>query len=272
MFRKITIFILLIFSSYANAQQTFVPEVNIVMDTKTIQSGIPFTAGIHFKIPEDSHIYWQNPGNSGLPTTIEWILPNGFTAGHIQWPYPEKFESPGDVTYGYEKEVVLMTEITPPSNLNPGDSVDISAKVDWLLCANGCIPGDINLTVKIPVDHSAIKSAESTMINDWESRLPQEFKNWKPEVSVHRGVIELTFHSPEKREKPINFLNVFPVLESLIDPNEKQNLLQVDNQFIIQLKISKYISNLPETFNAVIVLNYHNKTKAFLIDVPLKKS
>src|ERR1700735_1486374 len=37
------------------------------------------------------HIYWRNPGDSGLPTTIHWTLPAGFAAGDIQWPVPERF-------------------------------------------------------------------------------------------------------------------------------------------------------------------------------------
>jgi DsbC/DsbD-like thiol-disulfide interchange protein len=37
------------------------------------------------------HTYWKNPGDSGLPTELQWTLPAGVTAGPIQWPTPTKF-------------------------------------------------------------------------------------------------------------------------------------------------------------------------------------
>src|SRR5688572_21349047 len=36
------------------------------------------------------HTYWRNPGDSGLPTTIRWQLPEGVRAGEIQWPMPQR--------------------------------------------------------------------------------------------------------------------------------------------------------------------------------------
>ena len=36
------------------------------------------------------HTYWKNPGDSGLPTTLQWTLPAGLAAGDIAWPLPHK--------------------------------------------------------------------------------------------------------------------------------------------------------------------------------------
>lgn len=32
------------------------------------------------------HSYWRTPGDSGMPTQIEWELPAGVEMGAIQWP------------------------------------------------------------------------------------------------------------------------------------------------------------------------------------------
>ena len=34
------------------------------------------------------HTYWINPGDAGNPTTIDWTLPSGWSAGEIHWPRP----------------------------------------------------------------------------------------------------------------------------------------------------------------------------------------
>jgi thiol:disulfide interchange protein DsbD len=36
------------------------------------------------------HTYWKNAGDSGLPTQLQWTLPEGITAGDIAWPAPQK--------------------------------------------------------------------------------------------------------------------------------------------------------------------------------------
>ena len=43
---------------------------------------------LDLRIKPGWHTYWRTPGDSGLPTTIKWTLPDGVTAGDIQWPVP----------------------------------------------------------------------------------------------------------------------------------------------------------------------------------------
>ena len=69
------------------------------------------------------HTYWAFSGDAGLPTELKWKLPPGWKVGEIQWPIPLKTIDPGDIeTYGYENEVLLMQEITPPQKLDNSDS------------------------------------------------------------------------------------------------------------------------------------------------------
>jgi thiol:disulfide interchange protein DsbD len=50
------------------------------------------------------HTYWQNPGDSGLPTRLEWELPAGVTAGDIAWPAPEKIAIGTLANFGCERQ------------------------------------------------------------------------------------------------------------------------------------------------------------------------
>ncbi len=125
-------------------------KADLLADTTAVAPGKPFTVGLRLRMAPHWHTYWQYAGDAGLPTKIAWQLPGGFKAGPIQWPTPEKLVSPGDIiNYGYNGEVVLLTEITPPAQLPPGE-VTLAAKADWLVCEATCIPGSAELSLKLP--------------------------------------------------------------------------------------------------------------------------
>jgi DsbC/DsbD-like thiol-disulfide interchange protein len=130
-------------------------QASLLADTTAITPGKPFTVGLRLQMAPHWHTYWQYSGDAGLPTKIKWQLPEGFQAGPIQWPVPEKIVSGGDIeNYGYSDEVVLLTEITPPAQLPPGD-VTLKAKADWLVCASICVPGSKQLDVTLPTGGTA---------------------------------------------------------------------------------------------------------------------
>jgi len=67
-----------------------------------------------------AHLLLRIRAISGIPTKIEWILPPGFKASEIQCLQPEKIVLSGLTNYGYEKDVLLPVEITPPPSLKHG--------------------------------------------------------------------------------------------------------------------------------------------------------
>ncbi len=77
-------------------------------------------AGLVLKMPPGWHTYWQNSGDSGVPTKIDWQLPEGITAAKIQWPTPEKFTTEGLSTYVYHDEVMLQVPLTLRSRCPQG--------------------------------------------------------------------------------------------------------------------------------------------------------
>src|SRR4028118_2315268 len=86
-------------------------EAALIAETTSIQPGVPFTVALRLKMDEHWHSYWRNPGDSGTPIGITWNLPPGFKAGPIQWPHPQRIALPPLVSYGYENEVWLLTQI-----------------------------------------------------------------------------------------------------------------------------------------------------------------
>jgi thiol:disulfide interchange protein DsbD len=147
-------------------------------DVAEIQSGTPFYVGVKFTISPGWHIYWRNPGDSGLATDVKLSLPEGFKAGELQFPVPSRFESPGPIiNYGYENEVMLLIRVTPPAGLSVGQKLTISGKASWLVCdKDNCIPGDGDLSINLTT--AAKSSAANTELFDgWISKLPRPDDN-----------------------------------------------------------------------------------------------
>lgn len=124
--------------------------VTLVPETDALEPGRPLSIGLHFKMAPEWHTYWRNPGDAGLPIRIQWRLPEGFSAGDTAWPRPERFATGPLVSYGYAHEVLLLTEIRPPTTATSGE-VKIGARVAWLECKEACLPGKADLEIALPV-------------------------------------------------------------------------------------------------------------------------
>src|SRR5206468_4037122 len=125
-------------------------KATLLADTSAIIPGKPFTAGMLLRMAPGWHTYWKLSGDAGLPTEVKWKLPAGWKVGEIQWPIPLKTIDPGDIqTYGYENEVLLVQEITPPAQIDNA-SVAFAADANWLVCERICIPGSATLQLELP--------------------------------------------------------------------------------------------------------------------------
>src|SRR6266852_5107975 len=113
----------------------------LVAETASVAPAATLWVDLHLAIKPGWHVYWRNPGDSGLPTTIEWNLPPGFSAGNILWPVPERFVQGGIGNYGYAGSTHLLVRITVPKEVAAGDKAVLSAEASWLACADICIPG-----------------------------------------------------------------------------------------------------------------------------------
>src|SRR5438874_7154734 len=154
-------------------------KAELLADTTAVVPGKPFTVGLLLRMAPAWHTYWKFSGDAGLPTELKWKLPPGWKVGEIQWPVQLKTIDPGDIqTYGYENEVLLMQEITPPVKLD-SSSVKLTADASWLVCERICIPGGATLQLELPVSTNS-RPANTELFGRYRRLLPQ---NW-PGASV----------------------------------------------------------------------------------------
>ncbi|HYC05971.1 MAG TPA: protein-disulfide reductase DsbD domain-containing protein [Azospirillaceae bacterium] len=135
----------------ANPVRTENVEAELSAEPAAVAPGQPFWVALTHRIRPGWHTYWINPGDSGLPTTIEWTLPQGWTAGPIVWPAPERHPVGPLMNFGYHGEVHLLVQVTPAANAPAGGTAPLRAKADWLVCEEICIPESAELALDVPV-------------------------------------------------------------------------------------------------------------------------
>src|SRR5262245_55859146 len=125
-------------------------SARLILSQAAARPGETVWAGVHLRMAPSWHTYWENGGDSGAATKIDWTLPAGITAVDILWPVPEKFSSAGLITYVYHLEVLLIVPLTIAPSAPPG-TVELKAKASWLECAELCVPGNAQVSAKLTI-------------------------------------------------------------------------------------------------------------------------
>src|SRR5215213_3289164 len=84
---------------------------DFLLDVTQVRAGEPFRVGVRLRLDPGWHVYWKNPGDSGLATEVSWDTP-GTTVDALQWPFPNTFRTPDGfiTTHGYAEQVLLFAE------------------------------------------------------------------------------------------------------------------------------------------------------------------
>ncbi len=121
-----------------------------------VDAGKTIWVGLQLKHQPQWHTYWKNAGDSGLPTTVQWTLPAGVTAGDIAWPTPRRIAIGNLANFGYEDTVLLPVPLTVGKDFKASASgmLEIGLAANWLVCRQECIPQEGNFVLKVPAKGS----------------------------------------------------------------------------------------------------------------------
>lgn len=212
-------------------------EARLVADAKSAQPGKPVLVGLDLRMADQWHTYWRNPGDSGLPTRIQWVLPEGWKAGEIQWPYPQLLPVGPLMNYGYEDEVVLLAELTPPAGATPG-TADIKAKAKWLVCKDICVPEEGELELPMPVSSAPPAPEPRWQANIERARnmLPVDAGGWKFEAAITAKALLVRLTAPEGAAPPAR-ATFFPERENLVEPAAPQKIAREGRTLRIEMEL-----------------------------------
>ncbi len=223
--------------------------VELVSEMTAVEPGRPVRLALVIRHDAGFHTYWRQPGIVGLTPTLTWKLPEGFTAGEILWPEPQRTKMAKWGVWGYERDVCLVTEVEPPASLEAErtPSVTFSAKAIWMACARTCHPGHADLTLTLPVRKTGAVATEwAPQFDKTRAEQPVELPAWKISAARTDAGFALTLVPPPGATVPEDVY--FYSHGRLVDSDAPQKLeRRADGSAVLRMGLVEFPDAMPQT-------------------------
>ncbi|HZB87474.1 MAG TPA: thioredoxin family protein [Terracidiphilus sp.] len=229
-------------------------HVQLMAATTGVAAPGTLRAGLYFKLEPGWHVYWMNPGDAGEPPQIHWALPNGVTAGALEFPAPKRLPLGPLMDFGYEGEVLFPFALQVDASAASGVMVRLPAKVTWLVCREQCIPEKANLELDVPVVSGtpAANSAATALFQRFTAALPSPLpKTVKAGFTVTPDSLRLTVETG-KRESAATF---FPADANQLSNPAPEKITPTAKGLVLELKKDASLTAAPTQLRGVIELS-----------------
>lgn len=231
----------------------------LVAERSAVQPGESLQIGLRLQHIPHWHTYWRNPGDSGLPTTIEWTLPRGARTGGIEWPAPQRLPIGPLVNYGYEGDLLLPMRFTAPVDASPGSTLTLRAKANWLVCNDVCIPESASLHLELPVVAAGTTPGSTAHLPRFEradAEQPVALRGWTARAQTAGQDVLLTLEPESAQAAALSALpavEVFPFVEQVLEP-ARHEAWRTATGYAVKLRLLDGMS-LPDTLDGIAVLS-----------------
>lgn len=150
--------------------------VSVFPSAERVPAGGEFSLLLKISMRPGWHVYWKNPGEAGLPLSIEWKnVPAGVELGEWRWSAPKYSELQGIVSYVFENVGYAEIPVRVADGV-PAGAVNFTGTASWLACDdNGCYPQDAEISVRaeiVPAGESAVP-ANAEIFAEAEKAFPR---------------------------------------------------------------------------------------------------
>jgi len=223
---------------------------SLVSSHDSVPPGQSFYIALRTELDDHWHTYWRNPGDSGEPVQMEWELPEGVTAGKINWPLPYPIPTGPIINYGFEGAPLFPVKFMVGADVEPGSVINVTSNFYYLVCKDICIPEQGTLSLPI-----AIGDAEEDI--GWKTEIDAALAT-TPRRGGVQGAIRKSGDSVE-----MSFTNLpdgdfgeayfFLYDQGIIGHSEPQNITQGNTGFRLTT-IPDYVwdSPTPKVFEGVL--------------------
>lgn len=222
------------------------------------EAGRPFLAAVEVATDPHWHVYWRNPGDSGVPTTIEWRAPKGWHVEPLAFPTPHRFAPGGVAAYGYEGRTLFLARVVPSTA-----SGVLAARAKWLVCSNACIPGEQTVRTRVLVGRSSRPSGESARLKRAEARLPRPAVGWTVSAARKNGItLEV-----RPRGRSASGAEFFPLVSGLVEQSKPATATLLRGRYVFQMEPSPF----PEPRSRLEGLIVLSDGTARIVSAPLQR-
>jgi thiol:disulfide interchange protein len=249
----------------ASATET---KVSLVLSADQSRPGETVWAGVHIELAEGWHTYWRYGGEAAQPPEITWDLPDGVTAGEIQWPLPEKHFQSDIYSYIYHHETMLLV----PLSITGGErDLTVKARVNWLECKEVCVPQNLTVEAKLVVGNQSIRSRHADQLEQWRSKVPRVDESipfnlqWDGE-----GQDDERYFVVSSADSSSKLLDFYPhAYDSFEVMGATESVAEIEGQSAIKKGVFKYDGDWPTEIAGLVELKGEGQDSSELVETVL---
>ena len=234
-------------------------EIELRSAARVLVPGETTEVAIRLRPEPGWHAYWRYAGDVGAPPSMEWRLPEGFTAAPLRWPAPELIAAPPLASYGYEREVHLLAALHVPRTARVGSTAILAGTVTWVVCKEECIADEADVALTLPVGSVPdVDTIAARAFAAEEARVPAQGAGWVFRAGVDSSVILLRVRPPGGPgllegvdAKRVRF---FVDSSGIIDHGASPEVRVVGDELELRLVRSMYASGVPPRLEGVLAL------------------
>lgn len=183
--------------AHAEPVRTAYSQVDLIAEQATLPAGGgTVTIGLHIEPDPAWHAYWINAGDAGLPATMRWELPDGFSASELQFPAPHVIPFGELITYAFEEPILLLSDIGVPPGLAPGTSVTLQGLARWVVCDDElCVPERASLSVSLNIGDGDLDPLQAERFAAARAKLPERV-DWPAHFEVLGDEVRIAVQTP----------------------------------------------------------------------------
>ncbi len=231
---------------------------SLVSSHDSVAPGGSFYIALRTQLDDHWHTYWRNPGDSGEPVQIDWVLPEGVTAGRINWPLPKTVPTGPIINYGFEGAPLFPVKFTVSADAEPGSVINITANFYYLVCKDVCIPEKGNVSLPIAIGEMAEDIGWKTEIDAALAATPRR-GGVQGAIKKSGDVLEMSFANlPEGDFSGAYF---FPYDQGVLLHSDPQNIVRGSSGLRLTTKPDyAWDSATPKIFEGVLTYQSGGET------------
>lgn len=242
-------------------------NVELVAERQAFVAGAANWTGLRLEHEPHWHTYWENAGDTGLPTRLEWTLPPGWSASEIAWPAPERLQVGELFNFGYSGTNVLPVAIHVPADATAGNSARVTVQASWLVCKEECIPGKATLELTLPVAAAGSEPAPTPAAAALRAALAQRPvpADWTASLAVNGDAVDLRVRGTSL--PAADGLDVFPLHRQILS-NAPPTISRNGDALVVTTARSDYFTAAPASLDLVFVQRRSGEVRAWQVAAP----
>ena len=105
-------------------------------------------AGFEIALSPGAITYWRDPGDAGLPPTLDFSGSANVASVEAEFPAPKRIkEADGGEAFGYDGDVVFPLAVKPR---DPAKPATLKLTADFAVCEKVCLPAKARLELTLP--------------------------------------------------------------------------------------------------------------------------